>query len=73
MLAEAVVVIVVVVVEVEFGTVGIETSVSCGNSYCYIVAEFYAFFAARAAVSSETFWPRLPITLQGTQFKATVE
>ena len=30
-----VVVIVVVVVEVEFGTVGIETSVSCGNSYCY--------------------------------------
>ena len=38
-----------------------------------IVAESYAFFAARAALSSETFWPRLPITLQGTQFKATVE
>ena len=35
MLTEAVVVVVVVVVEVEFGTVGIETSVSCGNSYCY--------------------------------------
>ena len=34
-LAEVVVIVVVVVVKVEFGTVGIETSVSWGNSYGY--------------------------------------